>query len=187
MQGRSGRTQTLIATTAAAGIVQLPTAAIVVALPTIHGEFQTSIAELQWTVIAFHLPFSSLLIAAGRLADIFGRRRLLIAGSALFAAGSAVAAVSPNAQVLIAGLAICGIGGAALIPSSMSLLTNVFTGERRGLAIGMWGAAMELVSGVGVLIGGVLTGELSWRWIFGVDIAVILVVTVVALWAPESH
>jgi hypothetical protein len=94
VQASRGRTQTLIATTVAAGIVQLPTAAIVVALPIIHGEFQTSIAELQWTVIAFHLPFSSLLIAAGRLADIFGRRRLLIAGSALFAAGSAIAARS---------------------------------------------------------------------------------------------
>jgi EmrB/QacA subfamily drug resistance transporter len=176
MQGPSGRTQTLVATVAAAGIVQLPTAAIVVALPTIHGQFQTSIAELQWTVTAFYIPFAALLIAAGRIADIFGRRRLLIAGSALFAVGSAIAAVSPNAQLLIAGIALCGIGGAVLMPSSMSLLTNVFTGARRGLAIGMWGAATELVSGVGVLVGGVLTGELSWRWIFGVDVAIALAI-----------
>jgi EmrB/QacA subfamily drug resistance transporter len=187
MQGPSGRTQTLVATVAAAGIVQLPTAAIVVALPTIHGQFQTSIAELQWTVTAFYIPFAALLIAAGRIADIFGRRRLLIAGSALFAVGSAIAAVSPNAQLLIAGIALCGIGGAVLMPSSMSLLTNVFTGARRGLAIGMWGAATELVSGVGVLVGGVLTGELSWRWIFGVDVAIALAIAIVALGAPESR
>ena len=187
MQGASGRTQTLIATVAAAGIVQLPTAAIVVALPTIHGQFQTSIAELQWTVTAFYIPFAAFLIAAGRLADVFGRRRLLIAGSAVFAAGSAIAGVSPNAQILIAGVALCGIGGAVLMPSSMSLLTNVFTGARRGLAIGMWGAATELVSGIGVLVGGVLTGELSWRWIFGVDVAIALTIATVALWAPESR
>jgi EmrB/QacA subfamily drug resistance transporter len=187
MEGSRGRAQTLIATVAAAGIVQLPTAAIVVALPTIHGQFQTSIAELQWAVTAFYIPFAALLIAAGRLADVFGRRRLLIAGSALFAAGSAVAAVSPNAQLLIAGIALCGIGGAVLMPSSMSLLTNVFSGARRGLAIGMWGAATELVSGVGVLVGGVLTGELSWRWIFGVDVAIALAIATVALWAPESR
>ena len=71
------RTQTLVAMVAAAGIVQLPTAAIVVALPTIHAEFDTSLAELQWTVTAFYIPFAALLIAAGRLADIFGRRRML--------------------------------------------------------------------------------------------------------------
>lgn len=183
-----GRAPTLIATVAAAGIVQLPTAAIVVALPTIHGQFQTSIAELQWTVTAFYIPFAALLIAAGRLADVFGRRQLLVCGSGLFAAGSALAGAAPNAQVLIAGIAISGIGGAMLMPSSMSLLTNVFTGARRGLAIGMWGAATELVSGIGVLVGGVLTGQLSWRWIFGVDVVVALAIAVLALaWAPESR
>lgn len=188
MEGSRGQTPTLIATVAAAGIVQLPTAAIVVALPTIHGQFQTSIAELQWTVTAFYIPFAALLIAAGRLADVFGRRRLLVYGSLLFAAGSALAGAAPNAQLLIAGIAISGIGGAALMPSSMSLLTNVFTGARRGFAIGMWGAATELVSGIGVLVGGVLTGQLSWRWIFGVDVAIALLIVVLALArAPESR
>ena len=165
------RTQTLVAMVAAAGIVQLPTAAIVVALPTIHAEFDASLAELQWTVTAFYIPFAAFLIAAGRLADVFGRRRMLVGGAALFAGGSAIAAAAPDVQVLIAGIALSGIGGAMLMPSSMSLLTNVFTGERRGFAIGMWGAATELVSGAGVLVGGLLTGELSWRWIFIVNIA----------------
>ena len=73
----TSRPQTLVAIVAAAGIVQLPTAAIVVALPTIHAEFDTSIDELQWTVTAFYIPFSAFLIAAGRIADIFGRKRML--------------------------------------------------------------------------------------------------------------
>ena len=187
-QRRVNRTATLTATVAAAGIVQLPTAAIVVALPTIHREFGTSIAELQWTVTAFMIPFSSLLIAAGRLADIFGRRLILLLGTALFAAGSLLAAPSPDIVPLIAGIAISGIGGALMMPSSMSILTNVFTGERRGFAIGLWGAATELVSGVGVLVGGILTGQLDWRWIFIVCIAFALFVAVLALrGAPESR
>ena len=182
------RTQTLVAMVAAAGIVQLPTAAIVVALPTIHAEFDASLAELQWTVTAFYIPFAAFLIAAGRLADVFGRRRMLVGGAALFAGGSAIAAAAPNAQVLIAGIALSGIGGAMLMPASMSLLTNVFTGERRGFAIGMWGAATELVSGAGVLVGGLLTGELSWRWIFIVNIAFSILIVLLALRAtPESR
>ena len=83
--------------------------------------------------------------------------------------------------MLIAGIALSGIGGAMLMPASMSLLTNVFTGERRGFAIGMWGAATELVSGIGVLVGGVLTGELSWRWIFIVNIAFSILIVLLAL------
>jgi EmrB/QacA subfamily drug resistance transporter len=197
MRGRSGRAgrarpvsrrQTLAATVAAAGIVQLPTAAIVVAIPTIHAEFGASIAELQWTVTAFYIPFSSLLIASGRLADIFGRRLAFLVGAGLFAGGSVLAAVAPGVGVLIAGIAISGAGGALLMPSSMAILTNVFTGEGRGLAIGMWGAATELVSGIGVVVGGVLTGELDWRWIFVVNIVVAAVMVVLVLrGSPESR
>jgi EmrB/QacA subfamily drug resistance transporter len=182
------RTETLIAMVAAAGIVQLPTAAIVVALPTIHAQFDTSLAELQWTVTAFYIPFAAMLIAGGRIADVFGRRLTLIIGCALFAGGSALAAVSGDAQLLIAGIAVSGVGGALLMPSSMSLLTNVFTGEKRGLAIGYWGAATELVSGIGILVGGVLTGELSWRWIFVVNVVVVAAIALLALRAtPESR
>lgn len=172
----------------AAGIVQLPTAAIVVALPTIHNQFDTSLAELQWAVTAFYIPFAALLIAAGRLADVFGRRRMLVLGSTLFAGGSLLAALAADAQMMIAGIAISGIGGALLMPSSMSLLTNVFTGERRGFAIGMWGAATELVSGIGVLVGGVLTGELSWRWIFAVNVVFAVLIVLLAMrGTPESR
>jgi EmrB/QacA subfamily drug resistance transporter len=179
---------TLTAMVAAAGIVQLPTAAVVVALPTIHHQFDVSIAELQWTVTAFLIPFSAFLIAAGRLSDIFGRRRALVIGGSLFAAGSAVAALSADVYVLIAGIGLSGVGGALLMPSSMSLLTNVFTGTSRGVAIGLWGAATELISGVGVVVGGVLTGELSWRFIFGVDLVVAVALIVLALrGCPESH
>jgi EmrB/QacA subfamily drug resistance transporter len=182
------RRKTLAATVAAAGIVQLPTAAIVVAIPTIHSEFGASIAELQWTVTAFYIPFASLLIASGRIADIFGRRLTFFIGAALFAAGSLAAAVAPDVDVLIAGIALSGVGGALLMPSSMAILTNVFTGTGRGMAAGMWGAATELISGVGVVVGGVLTDKLDWRWIFVVNIAVAAVMVLLALrGSPESR
>jgi EmrB/QacA subfamily drug resistance transporter len=185
---RANHTATLVATVAAAGIVQLPTAAIVVALTRIHAEFGTSIAELQWTVTAFMIPFSSLLIAAGRIADVFGRRRLLLTGAAIFAAGSLIAALSPGIVPLVAGIALAGTGGALMMPSSMAILTDVFTGSRRGFAIGCWGAATELVSGIGVLIGGVLTGELNWRWIFVVCIAFAGLIALLAVrGVRESH
>ena len=183
-----GRARTLTAMVCAAGIVQLPTAAIVMALPTIHREFGTSMAELQWTVTAFLIPFSALLITGGRLADVFGRRRMLLCGAALFGGGSVLAAASPGVEVLIAGIALAGSGGALLMPSSMSIITDVFRGASRGMAIGLWGAATELVSGVGVLVGGVLTGELDWRWIFVVCAAFAVFIAVLAFTAtPESR
>jgi EmrB/QacA subfamily drug resistance transporter len=168
--------------------VQLPTAAIVVALPTIHREFGTSISELQWCVTAFYIPFSAFLIAAGRLADIFGRRRGLLIGTAVFSLGSLLSLLAPDVELLIAGLALAGAGSALMMPSSMSMIIDLFTGEGRGAAIGAWGAATELVSGIGVLVGGVLTGELDWRWIFVVDIAFAILIVVLALRGTrESH
>ena len=188
MERKTSRPLTLTATVAGAGIVQLPTAAVVVALPQIHAEFGTSIAELQWTVTAFMIPFSAFLITAGRLADIFGRKRLMLAGCLLFGVGSVLAAAAPGILALIAGIALAGSGGALIMPASMSILTNVFTGERRGTAIGMWGAATELVSGIGVLIGGVLTGALDWRWIF-IVCALFAIAIAVTVWrgSPESR
>jgi EmrB/QacA subfamily drug resistance transporter len=175
------RPLTLWATVAAAGIVQLPTAAIVVALGTIHGQFNASMAELQWAFVAFYIPFTAFLIAAGRLSDIFGRRRALLLGTAVFALGSVLAAVAPGVEVLIAGIAIAGAGGALMMPASLAMLTNLFTGESRGLAIGLWGAATEVVSGVGILVGGVLTEQLSWRWIFWVDVIFAVLIAIMAL------
>jgi EmrB/QacA subfamily drug resistance transporter len=182
------RPQTLAAVVGAAGIVQLPTAAVIVALPTIHAEFNASIEELQWTVTAFYIPMTALLIAAGRISDIFGRKRMFLIGAALFAIGSIIAAAAPTAEVLIGGIAISGIGGGFLMPSSMSILTNVFTDASRGTAIGLWGAATELISGVGVVVGGVLTGELDWRWIFILSAVIVGIVAFLAIrGAPESN
>ncbi|MCW4354036.1 MFS transporter [Hoyosella sp. YIM 151337] len=184
----TGNRRTLAATVGAAGIAQLPTAAIVVALASIHNEFGTSLEALQWTVTAFLIPYAALMIVSGRVADVFGRRKVLIAGTGAFVGGSALAAISVDAPMLIACIAISGAGAAAMIPSSMSVITDVFFDAERALAIGMWGGATELVSGVGILIGGVLIELLGWRAIFVVCILIgtaILVTVIIA--TPESR
>jgi len=165
----------------AVGLANFPTAAIVVALPVLHDELNASIAELQWTVTGYTLALSAFLIVAGRLADIYGRRAVLITGAALFVAGSALAALAPDGPVLIAGLVIAGLGGAALTPSSLAIVLSTYAPSERGLPLGVWGAASALGQGLAPLIGGVLTGELGWEWIFWFQAAVAGVVAVAAV------
>lgn len=183
-----GPRRTLLATVTAAGVAQLPTAAIVVALPAIHNEFGTSLETLQWTVTAFLIPYAALMIAAGRAADCFGRRLVLVLGTAVFTIGSAVSAAAPDGPILIAGITIAGAGAAAMIPSSMSVITDVFRDSRRALAIGLWGGATEFVSGVGILMGGALTSGLGWRSIFIACAVIAVGIAYFALTAtPESR
>ena len=171
---------------AAAGIAQFPTAAIAVALPTLHAELDASLGELQWTITAFTLAMSAFLIAFGRLADTFGRRLILIAGVGLFASGSVLAALATSATVLIAGTAIAGLGAAAIIPASLSIIVNAYPPERRGLPIGLWGASTALAQAFGPLAGGALTGELGWQAIFWAEAIAAAAVLVVILSATAE-
>ena len=106
----------LLAMAAASGAATYPTAAIAIALPTLHDQLNASLTELQWSVTLFTLAFAAFLVTAGRLADVLGRRRVLCAGALILAAGSALSALASSALLLIAGLAIAGVGAAALVP-----------------------------------------------------------------------
>jgi MFS family permease len=140
----------------ASGITSVPNAAIVVALPTIHSELHASLNDLEWTVTGFPLTYSALLIAAGRLADVFGRVRVLVIGTLVYMAASVPAALAGNATVLIGGLIVAGVGAAVLTPASLAIVTEEFRGKRGGMAVGVWGAASVVVSGIGPAIGGAL-------------------------------
>jgi EmrB/QacA subfamily drug resistance transporter len=177
---------TLLAMAAAAGICNFPTAALPVALPELHDQLDASIDELQWAITGYTLAASAFLIAAGRIADIFGRRRILLAGTGLFVIGSVLAALAPTALVVIAGMVIAGLGFAAIIPSSLSIVVNAYPPERRGVPIGVWGAATVLFQGVGPLIGGALTGAVGWRGIFWFDAVIAAAVAVTVLWATAE-
>jgi EmrB/QacA subfamily drug resistance transporter len=157
---------TLAAATIAAGMTALPTTALGVAIPALQADLDASLSELQWTLTAYSLAYSSLLIASGRLSDIFGHRRFVLAGTGVFALGSVSAALAGSPIMLILSLGLIGVGGAMLVPASLSLITHAFSGRPRTRAIALWGAASGFVSGLGPPIGGVLTAEFSWRWIF---------------------
>jgi MFS family permease len=130
-QRGTGTWRLLVAMALASGITSVPNAAIVLALPTLHREFDASTTMLQWTVTGYLLAYSSLLIAAGRLADLLGRKRVLMAGTVLFVGASAVGALAQGAIMLILALIVTGVGAAILTPASLAIVTDAFRGERR--------------------------------------------------------
>jgi EmrB/QacA subfamily drug resistance transporter len=171
----------------ASGITSVPNVAIILALPTLHREFDASTTMLQWTVTGYLLTYSSLLIAAGRLADLLGRVRVLYAGTVLFMAASTLGALAGSATMLIAAMLLTGVGAAVLTPASLAIVTDQFRGERRGMAVGIWGAATALFSGIGPAIGGAFTSELDWRWILWLNVIVGVAILLGARSTPESR
>ncbi len=171
-EGEQGSGRLLAAMALASGITSVPNAAIVLALPTIHRQFNASLTELEWTVTGYLLAYSALMIAAGRLADVFGRVRLLKIGTLIYMAGSIPAALAGNPTILILGLVVTGAGGAVLTPASLAIVTNHFRGPSRGMAVGVWGGASALFSGLAPAIGGLLTQEASWRWILWFNVVI---------------
>jgi EmrB/QacA subfamily drug resistance transporter len=185
--GGKGSPRLLFAMALASGITSVPNAAIVIALPTIHRQFDASLTELEWTVTGYLLAYSALMIAAGRLADVFGRVRLITIGTLIYMGASIPAALAGNPTVLILGLVAAGVGGAVLTPASLAIVTNSFRGESRGMAVGVWGGASALFSGVAPALGGLFTQELSWRWILWFNVIVGALILIGVHRAAESY
>src|ERR671936_502334 len=135
-----------------------------VALPSIRSDLGFSLQNLQWVLSGYLLTYGGLMLLGGRAADLFGRRRLLVAGTVLFAVSSLAAGLAPDDTVLIVARLIQGAGAAMMIPSSLSILTTTFTepGDRYK-AMGAWGAIGGLASAGGVFLGGVITHFVDWR------------------------
>jgi EmrB/QacA subfamily drug resistance transporter len=154
-------------------MVILDVAIVNVALPSIKSDLNFSQTNLQWVISAYAILFGGALLLGGRLADLLGRRRLFIAGLALFAASSLLCGLAWSEGSLIAFRAVQGLGGALLAPAALSLLMTTFDeGRERNLALGIYGAASGSGAAVGVLLGGVLTSYLSWSWIFFINVPV---------------
>ncbi len=141
-----------------------------VALPVIIGDLDLSLTEAQWINSLYSVVFAALLLTFGRLGDRFGRRRLMIAGVAIFMLGSILAAMATTGDLLIASRAVQGVGGALILPSTLSTVNATFRGKDRAAAFGIWGAVMSGAAAVGPLLGGWLTQVASWPWIFWVNI-----------------
>jgi EmrB/QacA subfamily drug resistance transporter len=154
-------------------MVILDVAIVNVALPSIQVDLGFSATSLQWVVSAYAILFGGALLLGGRLGDLLGRRRLLVAGLLLFALSSLLCGLAWSAGSLIAFRALQGLGGALLAPSALSLLMTTFAeGRERNLALGIYGAASGSGAAVGVLLGGVLTSYLHWSWIFFINVPV---------------
>lgn len=169
-------------------MVALDNLVVTTALPVIKRELGASLTDLEWVVNAYTLTFAVLLLTGAALGDRFGRRRVFIGGLVIFTAGSALAAVAPDSAVLIAARAIQGIGGAIVMPLTLTILSSAVSPERRGLALGGWGAIGGLAVAVGPIVGGAIVEGLSWQWIFILNVPIGLVAIPLAYARlPESH
>ncbi|HWU54414.1 MAG TPA: MFS transporter, partial [Rhizomicrobium sp.] len=141
-----------------------------VGLPAIGQSLQAGGADLQWVINAYLLPLSALLLLGGAAGDLYGRKRLLIAGTILFAAASIACAVASSLTLLLAGRGLQGIGAAVLMPSSLAILGASFSGEARGRAIGIWASVGAVMSAIGPILGGWLIDTAGWRTIFLINL-----------------
>ena len=158
-----------------------------VALPTLQHELDASASQLQWIVDAYLLVFSGVLLTAGALGDRFGRKRALTLGLIVFGAGSLGAALSGSAAMLIATRALMGVGGALIMPSTLSILTATFPADERGKAIGIWAGFSGLGIAIGPVTGGWLLEHSTWSSIFLVNLPIVAVALIAGRWlVPES-
>ena len=154
-------------------MVVLDISIVNVALPSIKTDLHFSQESLQWVITAYSIFFGGFLLLGGRLADLFGRRRLLMAGLALFTVSSLLNGLAWSEASLIAFRCLQGLGAAMMSPAALSILTTTFQeGRERNRALGIWGAVAGSGGAVGVLLGGVLTSAFSWPWIFFVNVPV---------------
>src|SRR6201988_2379729 len=154
-------------------MVVLDVAIVNVALPSIKTDLHFSQESLQWVITAYSIFFGGFLLLGGRLADLFGRRRLLMAGLLLFTVASLLNGLAWSEGSLIAFRSLQGLGAALLSPAALSILTPTFReGRERNLALGIWGAASGSGGAAGVVLGGALTSALSWSWIFFINVPV---------------
>src|ERR1700737_327269 len=169
-------------------VITLDNTILNVAIPTLQRELHATNSQLQWMVDSYTLVFAGLLLTAGSLGDRFGRRGALQIGLAVFGAGSVVAALVDTPNELIAARALMGVGGAFIMPSTLSVLTNVFTdpGER-GRAIGIWAGIAGVGIALGPLAGGFLVEHFYWGSIFLVNIPIVVIAIAAGAWlAPPS-
>jgi EmrB/QacA subfamily drug resistance transporter len=172
MSARSRTLWTFGITSAAMFMASLDNLVVTTALPSIREHLHASLAGLQWTVNAYTLTFAVLLLTGATLGERYGRRRLFIMGLGLFTAGSAAAALAPGIGWLVAARAVQGVGAAVLIPLTLTLLSAAVSPERRGLALGAWGAVGGLAIAIGPLVGGAVVEGASWQWIFWLNVPI---------------
>jgi EmrB/QacA subfamily drug resistance transporter len=182
------RLWTLVLVSVGLFMVVLDNLVVTVALPSIHASLGASVQALEWTVNAYTLSYAVLLLTGAALGDRFGRRRMFMAGIALFTLASAGAALAPSAGLLIAARAIQGVGAAIATPLTLTLLADAFPPAQRGLALGVWSGISGIAVALGPLVGGAVIDAGSWHYIFWINVPVgAVLVPLVARRLKESH
>lgn len=179
---------TLGALTFSLFMICLDNTVVNVALPAIQHDLHVGLSQLEWTINSYTLAFAVLLLLGGKLADYLGRRRVFLAGLAIFAGSSFACGLATSGGMLIGARAAQGVGSALMMPSTLSLITVTFPREERGKAIGIWAAVSVSALALGPLVGGLLIQHASWKWIFLVNVPIGLVgVAIGRAVIPESR
>ncbi|HEY5882333.1 MAG TPA: MFS transporter [Nakamurella sp.] len=164
---------TLLAVALATFMSYLDNNIVNVAIPAIERDLHLTTSGLEWIVSSYILVFASLLLAGGRLADVWGRKRVFLIGLAIFTAASLAAGFAGTVDVLVVSRAVQGLGAALLTPTTLAIISATFTeGRQRAAAVGLWSAVGALALAVGPLLGGLLSEYLSWGWIFLINVPV---------------
>ncbi len=178
----------LVATILGSSMAFIDGSVVNIALPALQRDFTAASSEVQWVVEAYALFLASLLLVGGSLGDRFGRRRIFMLGTSLFALASILCGFAPSVEFLIAARALQGIGAALLVPGSLAIISATFAAEQRGKAIGTWSGFTSVTSVLGPLLGGWLVQYATWRWVFFLNIPLAITVLLVSFWkVPESR
>ncbi len=181
MTRRTSTLWTFAITSLALFMVSLDNLVVTTAIPVIRVDLGASLEQLEWTVNAYTLTFAVLLLTGAALGDRFGRRRMFALGLSIFTLGSVAAAVAPSIDALNAARAVQGVGGAIVMPLTLTLLSAAVPPEKRGLALGAWGGIGGLAIAFGPVVGGAVVEGIAWQWIFWLNVPIGLVLVPLAL------
>ena len=179
---------TFVITSVALFMVTLDNLVVTTAIPVIRTDLGASLEGLEWTVNAYTLTFAVLLLTGAALGDRFGRRRLFSLGIGIFTAGSIAAALAPSIEILNLARAVQGLGGAIVLPLTLTILSAAVPADKRGLALGAWGGISGLAVALGPVVGGAIVQGISWQWIFWLNVPIGIALVPLALTRlTESH
>ena len=153
-------------------MIMLDNTIVNVALPTIQRSLDLKISELEWVVTGYALTFGAFMLTGGKLADLFGRRKIFVVGLAVFTASSFACGLANGATLLIAARVVQGLGAAMMNPATLSIIVATFPARQRGTAIGIWAGVSALALAIGPLLGGIITERINWNWIFFINVPI---------------
>src|ERR1700712_3617413 len=178
---------TLLAVALATFMTYLDNNIVNVAMPAIQQDLHLSISGLEWVVSSYILVFASLLLAGGRLADVFGRKRLFMIGLTIFTGASLAAGLAGDIGTLVTARAVQGLGAALVTPTTLAIISATYPDKKeRAAAIGVWSAVGALALAIGPLLGGLISQHLSWGWIFYINVPVGLATMALGAWAIQE-